>query len=139
MDWIDKEHTFNIKRGLALPAPQKVSAAFFTEKKDGCCLFCHGPDRGGKRPYKPEKGIEFICSACVQTLLNADQDYLKRILALAKEHGDKGKARAIESFLIPEGLNEQRKPKPKFRGNINRNRITRSVRNKKERTTLATA
>jgi hypothetical protein len=127
LNWIDKEHAFNIKRGLALPTPQKVSAVFFTGKKDGCCLFCHGSDRGGKGLYQPEKGIEFICSACVQTLLNADQDYLKRILALAKEHGDKGKALAIESFLIPEGQNyEQRKPKPKFRIHTNRKRATKT-------------
>jgi 1,4-dihydroxy-2-naphthoyl-CoA synthase len=109
LNWIDKEHAFNIKRGLALPTPQKVSAVFFTGKKDGCCLFCHGSDRGGKGLYQPEKGIEFICSACVQTLLNADQDYLKRILALA------------------EGQNyEQRKPKPKFRIHTNRKRATKT-------------
>jgi hypothetical protein len=125
---IQKEHEFNIKCGLAIPAPQKSS--FFTEKKDGVCLFCQGPDRGRKRPYKPE-GAEFICSACVQTLINADQDYLKRILALAQEHGDKGKIIAIESFIIPEGHNEQIKPKPKFR--------IRQKRRKKERLTLATA
>ena len=131
MDSIHKEHEFNIKRHLAIPAPQK--SAFFTEKKDGVCLFCHGPDRGGKRTYKPEKGIEFICSACVQTLLNADQDYLKLMHSLATEHGDKGKIRAIESFIIPEGQNEQIKPKPKFR--ISRKREPRG----QKRITLATA
>jgi hypothetical protein len=112
LDWIDNEHAFNIRRGLAIPA---TKSSFFTEKKEGVCLFCQGPDKGKKKPYKPEKGMGFICSACVQTLLNADQGYLKRILALAQEHGDKGKISAIESFIIPEGHNEQIKPKPKFR------------------------
>ena len=128
MDWIHKENRFNIERGLALSAPERP--VFFTEKKNGVCQFCRGPNRGRRRPYKPE-GVEVICSGCVQTLLNADKDYLKRILALAQEHGDKGKICAIGSFIIPEGHNEQIKPKPKFR--------IRQKRRKKERLTLATA
>jgi hypothetical protein len=34
-------------------------SVFFTEKKDGVCLFCQGPDKCKKQPYKPEKGTEF--------------------------------------------------------------------------------
>jgi hypothetical protein len=140
LDWIEKEQQFNIKRGLAIPTPKKSNAEFFTEKRDGVCLFCQNPDRCRKRRYKPDKGVGFICSSCVQHLLNANQDYLKRILELAKENGDKGKVDAIESFLIPEGQDHgQRKPNSKFRVNINRKRTLRSVRNKEERIRLATA
>jgi hypothetical protein len=128
LDWIRKEHEFNIKCGLALPSPEK--SAFSTEKKDGVCLFCRGPDRGSKRTYKPEKGVEFICSDCVQALLNANQDYLKRILATAQERGDKGKISALESFIVPDGYQEQVKPKPKFK--------IRQKRKKREWRTLAT-
>ena len=65
MDWIQKEHEFNIERGLTIPSPKKSNVEFSIEKKDGVCLFCQNPDRCRKRPYKPEKGIELICSICV--------------------------------------------------------------------------
>jgi len=140
LDWIEKEQQFKIKRGLAIPPPKKSHSEFFTKKRDGGCLFCQNPDRCRKRHYKPDKGVEFICSGCVQHLLNANQEYLKRILELAKENGDRGKVSAIKSFLIPEGQDhEQRKPKSKFRININRKRSLRSVRNKEERIRLAAA
>jgi hypothetical protein len=137
LDSIQKEQEFNIQRGLTIPATKSV---FFTEKRDGVCPFCHRPDKGKKRQYTSEKDIEFICSACVQHLLNADQDCLRQMHKLATKHSDKGKVSAIESFLIPEGQShEQRKPKSKFRININRKRSVRSVRNKEERIRLATA
>jgi len=140
LDWIEKEQQFNIKRGLAISTPKRSNAEFFIEKRDGVCLFCQIPDRCRKRRYKPDKSVGFICSSCVQHLLNSSRDYLKRIYELAKENGDKGKVSSIKSFLIPEGHDhEQRKPKSKLRININRKRSLRSVRNKEERIRLATA
>jgi hypothetical protein len=98
------------------------------------CLFCN---RNGR--YNRNPGTEYICGRCVQLLLDAGQDDLKRAYALAIEKGIDRKAKAMESFLIPEEHNEQRKPKSKFRLNINRKRSFRSVRDKKERIRLATA
>jgi hypothetical protein len=140
LDWIEKEQQFNLKRGFAIPTTKKSNAEFFTEKRNGVCLFCQNPDRCRKRRYKTDKGVGFICSSCSQHLLNASRDYLKLLEEMAKENGDGGKVSAIKSFLIPEGQDhEQRKPKSKFRININRKRNLRSVRNKEERIRLATA
>ena len=131
---IQKEHEFNIKRGLAIPVPDKPRAAFFTEKRAGACLFCQNLDGGKKNPYRPSGDVEFICSGCVQHLLNADQQYLKLMHSLATEHGDKGKISAIESFFIMEEEGEQRKPiTKKRRRHSNRKGTVRSVGNKKER------
>ncbi len=47
------------------------------------CLFCNGREKN----YKPEPGIEYICSRCVILLGDADQGDLKRALAKAEEKG----------------------------------------------------
>jgi hypothetical protein len=62
------------------------------------CLFCGRPEKG----YTPSKSVDFICSVCVQLLLEADQGQLKRAYEKAVRLGQKGKASAIKTFLIPE-------------------------------------
>jgi hypothetical protein len=62
------------------------------------CLFCGKPEKG----YKPSKSVDFICSVCVQLLLEADQGQLKRAYEKAIRLGYAGKASAIKTFLIPE-------------------------------------
>ena len=69
------------------------------------CLFCNGKDK----KYKPETGIEFICSLCVQMLLGADREDLKKAHTMAIDKGYLNKASAIESFLTEDEI-EQRKP-----------------------------
>ncbi len=94
------------------------------------CLFCNGMDI----KYRSETGNDFICSRCVQMLLAADQQDLKRAHSKALEKGFTNKAKAIESFLIPEGFDEQRKPATKKRGrHSDRKRIVRTVRDKEKR------
>jgi hypothetical protein len=97
------------------------------------CLFCNCEENFNRNP-----GTEYICGSCVQLLFGVNQDDLNRAHNLATNKGHVSKAKAIESFLIPEGHNKQRKPESKFRININRKRIARHSRNKKERVRLAT-
>jgi len=93
------------------------------------CLFCFGQEKN----YKPDPNIDFICSSCVQLLLNADQTDLRRAYLKAIEKGFTNKARAIESFL-EEKSNEQTRPISKINGRCpNRKRINRPVRNEKKR------
>jgi hypothetical protein len=94
------------------------------------CLFCSNQESN----YRPTSSIDFICSRCVTLLGNADQDDLKGAYAKAIEKGYTNKAKAIESFLIDRGKNEQRKPKSKkHRRHSDRTRINRTVGSKKER------
>ena len=94
------------------------------------CLFCNGTEKN----YKPGPDVEFVCGTCVQLFLHADKEDLKRAYAKALEKGCLRKVKAIESFLIPEGNNEQRKPESKKRGRYtDRAGIIKSVRNQKER------
>ncbi len=79
----------------------------------GSCLFCNELEQ----KYKPESDKYLICSRCVQILLSADQAELKRSYSKAIEKGYPNKARAIESFLIPEETNARETKKPK-RGTI---------------------
>jgi hypothetical protein len=62
------------------------------------CLFCFELEP----EYKPETRIDFVCSWCVQMFLGADQQDLKTAHSKAIEKGYQNKAKAIESFLIPE-------------------------------------
>jgi len=90
------------------------------------CLFCNR--------FESKTESESICGNCVQLLLKADQSELKRAheKAIEKQYWDK--ASAIESFLIPEGFDEQRKPASKKRGrHSNRKRIVRTVGDKEKR------
>jgi hypothetical protein len=95
------------------------------------CLFCARPENGS---FKPDPDIEFICGICVQSLLNADSEDVKRAYRKALDLGDLRKAKAIETFLTPGRINEQRKPESKKCGRYsNRAGIIKSVRNQKER------
>ena len=62
------------------------------------CLFCGQYEKG----YKPSKSVDFICSRCVQLLLEADQGELMRAYEKAVRLGYAGKASAIKTFLIAE-------------------------------------
>jgi len=94
------------------------------------CLFCEKPETG----YKPRPNVEFICSSCTVLLANAGKTDLKKAYQKALNEGYSRKVSALESFITPEGINEQRKPKSKKRGRYsNRDGIIKSVRNQKER------
>ena len=94
------------------------------------CLFCNEPEKN----FNPGPNVEFICGLCVILLSAADQDDLRNAYQKALNEGYKRKVSAIESFIIPEGKDEQRKPESKKRGRyINRAGIIKSVRNQKER------
>ena len=87
------------------------------------CLFCCDADTN----YKPEAGKDLICSLCVQILLAADQEDLKRAYGKAMERGYDRKAKAIESFLIEGEVTNERKAK-KLKRNMGRKRPVRKVR-----------
>ena len=94
------------------------------------CLFCFNLEK----KYKHNPGTDFICSRCVQLFLMADQKELKSAYEKAIDKGYTDKAKAIESFLIPEGFDEQRKPVTKKRGrHTDRKRIVRAVGDKEKR------
>ena len=65
------------------------------------CLLCNAIEPN----FNPNADTDYICSKCVQILLAADQEDLKKAHAKAIEKGYSNKARAIESFLIPEEIN----------------------------------
>jgi hypothetical protein len=92
------------------------------------CLFCNEPEPS----CKPE--VDFICGSCVVLLTDANQADLKTAYQKALNEGYLRKVSALESFIIPEGKDEQRKPESKKRGRYShRDRIIKSVRNQKER------
>jgi hypothetical protein len=94
------------------------------------CLFCNESEES----YKPGKDIDFICGGCVILLADAEQEDLKKAYQKALNEGYIGKASALESFIISEGKDEQRKPESKKRGRYtDRAGIIKSVRNQKER------
>ncbi len=86
------------------------------------CLFCNDLEKN----YQPEQGKDFICSHCVQMLISADQADLKRAYTKAIEKGFINKARAIESFLIPEEVNVRKTEK--LKRNMGRKRPMRTAR-----------
>ena len=90
------------------------------------CLFCNGKDK----KYKPETDIEFICSLCVQLLLGADREDLKRAHIKAIDKGYSNKAKAIESFLTEDEI-EQRKPTRYNQRTFDRKGTAGAVRHKK--------
>jgi len=95
------------------------------------CLFCNQPEKS----YKPSPDVEYICSSCVQLLLNADQEDKRRAYAKAIELGLTRKARALESFITKEGEeDERRRPETKrHERRANRKRSIRPVRDKAKR------
>jgi len=92
------------------------------------CLFCNDQEK----KYKPEANTNSICGSCVQLLFNADQDDLLKAHKKALEKGYLNKARAIESFLIPEG-NDGKRPAKRNRKNLNRKRTHRTLGNQTKR------
>ena len=86
------------------------------------CLLCGFPENG----YRPDADKEFICSRCVQLFLSADQEDLRKAQAQAIEKGYSNKARAIESFLMPEDINVRETKQA--RRNLVRKRHLRTVR-----------
>lgn len=93
------------------------------------CLFCEMPEEN----YKPPRGVNFFCSRCVLAFLEAEQDYLQWVHDQAVKNSLTKKARAIESFLIPDEVtNESIKPEKHGR-HLNRKRSLRPSANKKER------
>ena len=84
------------------------------------CLFCGG----GEPDYRPEPKTDFICSKCVQIMLEADQEQLRRAYKLAMGKGYANKARAIESFLEERTYHDDRKTEEHKR-NIGRKKIGR--------------
>ena len=121
----------NIRRGLTF----RESGA---ETSSDClssevCLFCNKTEKN----YKPDPDVDFICGTCVQLLLRADQEDLKKAHKKALDEGDPRKASAIETFLIPEDVDGKRpgKKRPKRKGTgksigrrSNRKRVTRLIR-----------
>ena len=85
------------------------------------CLFCAGIEKNYKH------GTDFICSRCVQILLAADQDKLKRAYQKAMDKGYINKAHAIASFLYGGTFDHERKAK-KFERNLVRKRPVRTAR-----------
>ena len=91
------------------------------------CLFCDHIEPGH------DSGCNYVCSTCVQLLLNADADDLSRAHNKAIEKGYQRKAKAIELFIEKETPNGQRKPKArKYERRPDRARTVRPVRNKKK-------
>ena len=73
------------------------------------CLVCNFHENN----YKPGLDTDYICSRCVQILLQANTVELKRAYDKAIEMGYPNKARAIESFLQPEEIYVRETKKPK--------------------------
>ncbi len=92
------------------------------------CLFCNGMDIN----YKPDPSNDFICSLCVQILISATQQELKRAHSKAIEKGYTRKAKAIESFLIEGMVNNERETKT-IRRNLVRERPMRTSKSTRGR------
>jgi hypothetical protein len=95
------------------------------------CLFCNVPEPN----YKPDPQVDLICGNCVILLADASQDDLKKAYQKALDEGYLRKVSALESFIIPEEMeNGQTKPKSKVnRRRSNRKRNVKPIGNKKER------
>jgi hypothetical protein len=91
------------------------------------CLFCCDADTDDK----PETGNDLICPLCVQKLLEADQEDLRRAHGKAIERGYARKAKAIESFLIEGELTNEPEAKKPERSIIRKKpmRMVRPTRN----------
>jgi hypothetical protein len=90
------------------------------------CLLCNCQEPN----YKPGPGVDFICSRCVQLLLGATQNDLKKAHTKAIEKGCPGKANAIESFL-DEG--EYYGKTEHSKRNMERKRPLRSIRSSRDK------
>ena len=82
------------------------------------CLFCEHPEKG----YTPPKGVEFVCSKCVNRFCDMERKWLKTSILWLEESKERlcllgdytvvdNKIKALKMFL--EDINEQRRPKTK--------------------------
>jgi len=94
------------------------------------CLYCEKPEG---RNYKPPKGVDYICSTCVQAFLSADQDYLKWVYDLAIKNSMANKAWALESFILPEEENNESVRPKKHGRRFDRKGSLRPASDKKSR------
>jgi hypothetical protein len=95
------------------------------DSEEGNCLLCNIPGK-----YKSEPAIDYICSRCVQLLLLANQQDLKTANSKAVEKGFTNKAKAIESFLMEDEI-EQRKPTRYNQRTVDRKGTAGAIRDKK--------
>jgi len=94
------------------------------------CLFCNEPEP--TQGYKAsQKDIQYICSGCVQILLQAEPLHLERAYKKAIRKGYESKAKAIESFLIPEGDDGKQINRRRTKERSNRVRASRTTQFKK--------
>ena len=100
------------------------------------CLYCDQEDSGVVNKYKPPPEKDFICSLCVQLLLESSQERLKLYYDLANINGDDREAWARESFLIDKGEKIDRKRNDQFSRHHHRTGFTRPVGTKKVTTGL---
>jgi len=91
------------------------------------CLFCNQEEPD----YKSPKNSDFICSSCVQVLLDAEQLHLRRAHEKAVSKGYESKAKAIESFLIPEENDGKQINRRRTKERSNRVRASRTTQFKK--------
>jgi len=93
------------------------------------CLFCAITEDN-----KPND-IEFVCSSCVQLLVNQTQEDLKKAYAKAIEKNYPGKAEAIRMFLTSEiegdESNGKRPSKKQFKRSFTRGGAVRIFRGEK--------
>jgi len=117
----------NIRYGLTFESKAKGTSDCLLSEG---CLFCNRTEKN----YKTGPDVDFICGTCVQLLLWADHEDLKKAHAKALALGYLRKVSAIETFLKPEGHDEQRKPESKLdRRHFHRRGSLKAIRNKKER------
>ncbi|RJQ56452.1 MAG: hypothetical protein C4530_14530 [Desulfobacteraceae bacterium] len=99
------------------------------------CLFC---DKAEKN-CKPPPNTEYVCGMCVQMILNADREELRRICHQAIEQGDTRKAEGIrlvcrDKFSAGRIEKNESRPQPEqHRLDPNRGRASKAIGNFKER------
>jgi hypothetical protein len=121
----------NIKYGLTF---RESGAETSSDCLSGeVCLLCNGTEKN----YKPGPDVNFICGTCIQLLLRAGQEDLKRAYEKALAKGYPRKASAIETFLKPEDMDgkrpgkkrpERKSPSKSIGRSSNRKRVTRLIR-----------
>lgn len=82
------------------------------------CLCCDKPDPNPK--YEPPEHSDFVCSSCVQVLINTPNDELKAELRKCEANGNTRKAAAIRIFtgLKPNAKKDDDKKRVHRRGRI---------------------
>ncbi len=64
------------------------------------CLWCDRPEL--HENYRPEEGMDFICSACTQSFVNMTQDRIKELWEKCTARGLERKLDALKSFVREE-------------------------------------